>query len=96
MKNEQARLNGYGCKNCEVIFVTIDVDKGVTPFMIGCKTCDGMAYSHMYQVPDHIRPTLKPTHEWYLKSSEDRHLSLREITQRGLDIMSEGGSDGDS
>jgi len=69
-KGEQ---NVYTCQKCGGHTVTIDVDEGVTPFMIGCradriieKRCEGMAYSNFYPEkpwPAHIPREAK--WEWY-------------------------------
>jgi hypothetical protein len=62
------RKNGYSCQSCPARFVTIDVDEGVTPFMVSHAKfelgtlCTGMCHSHFYKIPQ----DLEPTHEWYL------------------------------
>jgi hypothetical protein len=83
------RVNAYTCQRCGEVTWTVDVDDGVTPFMITCRTgCRlGDAHSAFYRVPaDHP----EPTHEWYRPDEEaglrmdERHwknggLFLREI-----------------
>lgn len=55
------RINVYTCKSCGHQIVTIDIEEGVTPFMIDCKICKKDATSSFYRVPE----GLVPTHEWY-------------------------------
>lgn len=65
------RENVYVCRKCGGHTGTVDIDKGVTPFMIDCRAsgcegdCDGMAYSSFYPKgprPPHIAA---PAWEWY-------------------------------
>ena len=59
------KLNIYTCQTCRGHLVTRDVDRGVTPFMIGCKAipgCGGHMQSSMYRVFDQ---TMAETHQWY-------------------------------
>jgi hypothetical protein len=61
-RNFQGRLNRYNCRLCAQHIITIDRDKGVTPFTINCRVtpgCKGTMYSEMYRVKEG-----KPTHEW--------------------------------
>lgn len=51
----------HGGPGCGAWIVTIDVHPGVTPFILKCEACGGMAHSKMYRVA----PSLIPTHEWY-------------------------------
>lgn len=55
------RVNCYSCEECGYITKTIDVDAGVTPFMIICQ-CGGSATSSFYK---DIKPDDIPTIEWY-------------------------------
>lgn len=66
------RLNVYVCADlggkrekppCGRRLISIDVDKGVTPFMMGC-ACGGFAYSSMYRVSDDDK-VLPADIEWY-------------------------------
>jgi hypothetical protein len=75
------RENCYTCGQCGYVTVTVDVDYGVTPFMISCKAsekCQGSALSGMYPKaprPDHFPA---PTYEWYKPSkSEMNRLELQ-------------------
>lgn len=70
----QGRENVYTCQTCGGHTTTIDLDEGVTPFMIGCrakKGCHGDAYSAFYPKgprPAHIPA---PSHEWYKPVGEE-------------------------
>lgn len=84
--------NVYRCPKCGGHTVTIDVDEGVTPFMLRCRAsgregdCDGMAESSFYRVP----PDVIPQWGWFTpRGSEYRKLSpgMREhVDKGGLDI----------
>jgi len=96
------KKNRYSCIACKNKTITIDVDEGVTPFMIECFTdgCDKFATSAMYMCPQ----DLPATHEWYapdrkerrrLRGGEKEHveqggLLLRPITKRGKWRMKTG------
>lgn len=91
------RKNIYTCKKCGGVTITIDIDDGVTPFMIRCRAsgnedrCDGMAQSCMYRVPvetpDAEWEWFKPTGSQYLKLSRD----MREhVDKGGLDLRKIG------
>jgi hypothetical protein len=56
------RINCYRCQVCQAITKTIDIDRGVIPFMHRCEFCGGTAYSSFF---DDIAPAIKPTQEWY-------------------------------
>lgn len=73
------RKNAYWCADCHGYIVTIDVDEGVTPFMLACRVkgeppndCGGMMRSMFYPEEPwpaedgygHPIPT-EPTWEWY-------------------------------
>lgn len=57
------RINVYQCKNSHLT-VTVDVDEGVTPFMISCKTplCNSSANSSFY--PKGPKPSNIPDPQW--------------------------------
>ena len=46
-ENGDSKINVYVCQKCGGLTVTVDVDEGVTPFMLGCRAtgkesdCDG-------------------------------------------------------
>ena len=85
--------NVYICRQCGGKTITIDVDEGVTPFMIGCRAtgregdCDGIAESSFYRVSAN---TPEADWEWFRPTgSEYRKLSreMREhVDKGGLDI----------
>ena len=64
----QYKKNIYKCKVCKHRIVTIDRDKGTTPFLIGCtkENCKGLMQSNMYR-PSH---NLDPEYEWYYPTSK--------------------------
>lgn len=46
------KRNSYTCERCAKVIITADIDKGTTPFMIGCKAtegCTGMMRSGFYR-----------------------------------------------
>lgn len=64
----KGKKNIYTCDKCGGHIVTVDVDDGVTPFMLTCKVdeaCDGTMRSSMYRVFDQ---GMKASHEWYRPS----------------------------
>ena len=75
------RKNAYECESCGYYIVTIDRDPGVTPFMVKCENCGGMASSKFYRVQEY----LSPTHQWY------RPDSLAGIDTRYYDHLERGG-----
>lgn len=75
------RKNAYECEACGSYIITIDRDPGVTPFMVKCENCGGMASSKFYRVQDY----LDPTHEWY------RPASLAGIDKGYYDHIERGG-----
>ena len=64
----QYQKNQYWCRKCGHKTITVDRDKGTTPFLIGCikEKCTGLAESCMYN----INQGMVPTHEWYYPTSE--------------------------
>lgn len=100
MMETEPRINVYVCQVCGGHTVTVDVDEGVTPFMIGCRRqqgprrqCKGIAQSSFYQrVPLHIG---EPQWEWYRPTDEqlkniysgDSLEQMREhVAKGGLDL----------
>jgi hypothetical protein len=58
------RKNLYTCDTCGGEVVTIDTDKGVTPFMISCRAtpgCEGFMNSSFYRCD----PSRVAQFEWY-------------------------------
>jgi hypothetical protein len=85
--------NMYVCERCAGHIVTVDLEEGVTPFLIKCEAtagCSGMMKSSMYRVYDQ---SVRASHEWYrptlvmrLDAWEQEHvkkggLLLRRIAQ---------------
>jgi hypothetical protein len=60
--DSKPRINSYDCPRGHST-VTIDVDEGVTPMFLNCRTvnCGLQARSSFYHVP----VGLKPEFEWY-------------------------------
>jgi hypothetical protein len=61
----KGKKNIYTCDKCGGHIVTVDVDDGVTPFMLACKVaeeCEGTMRSSLYRVFDQ---SMKASHEWY-------------------------------
>lgn len=57
--------NIYVCERCSGHIVTVDLEDGVTPFLIRCEAtyaCEGMMKSSFYRVQDQ---TIRASHEWY-------------------------------
>jgi hypothetical protein len=80
------RLNVYRCSGGDVT-TTVDVDEGVTPFMVMCPKCGRDAQSSFYPksrpVPESIP---EPSHEWYRPSeTETRRMNhaMREHVKKG-------------
>ena len=67
--SSQYKKNMYICDDCETVYITIDRDQGITPFLMSCKTnkCEGMAQSSLYRVNQNI----VPDHEWYYPDKEE-------------------------
>lgn len=85
-KNKDLKsINCYTCEHCQHITKTINVDKGVIPYMFRCPNCKGYAYSSYFE---NIAPFLDPTIEWYRPTIEDtiqlNALDLEHILNGGL------------
>ena len=82
--------NVYVCQVCGKGVVTIDIEDGVTPFMIGCKAtegCEGDMYSSFYDVDQ----SLPAQFEWYRPTisqypQEAQGFMRKHIEQGGLEI----------
>ena len=88
--------NVYTCPECGGLTVTVDIDVGVTPFLLGCRAsgregdCGGLAESAFYPAgkrPSHIP---EPVWEWYRPTDaevEKMSPAMQEhIHAGGLDI----------
>ena len=67
----KGKKNIYTCRKCCGHIVTVDVDDGVTPFMLKCRAtegCDGTMHSSLYRVFDQ---KMAAAFEWYRPSSLD-------------------------
>lgn len=63
----EAPVNVYTCGLCRGLTVTVEVDEGVTPQIVGCRAkgegaCTGSAQSSWYKVPADAPPA---DWEWY-------------------------------
>lgn len=61
----KGKKNIYVCDKCKGHVVTVDIDEGVTPFMIRCHAtafCKGEMKSSMYRVFDQ---DMRAGFEWY-------------------------------
>lgn len=81
------RKNIYICQKCHRHIVTVDIDDGVTPFMLICratKDCNGDMYSTFYNAPQNLPPDF----EWFKpKSLKGYSPEMRDHIKRGgLDI----------
>lgn len=84
------RINIYTCTTCDGKTVTVDVNDGVTPFMIRCRAterCGGDAHSCFYRVPPGEH---KPTFEWY-KPTLKKAKRLDRTWPGTLDHVRQGG-----
>lgn len=63
----KGKENAYECQSCKGIICTIDIDEGVTPFIIECLAtkCGGEMHSSFY--PTQPKPPEMPdaAYEWY-------------------------------
>lgn len=98
------RKNIYTCGTCGGHVVTVDVDAGVTPFMIECKAapmgCQGYMQSSMYRVFDQ---RMRASWEWYkptvlevgqLSEAEQHHVAQGGLLLRraaSVDTHPQGG-----
>jgi hypothetical protein len=88
--NQLPRENVYTCEKCARFTVTVDVDEGVTPFMLKCRAsgkegdCDGTAYSACY--PTNPRPSWMPAPAWeWFKPTGSEYNKLSEAMKRHVD-----------
>jgi len=97
----EQRENVYVCQKCGGLTVTVDIDEGVTPFMLKCRAsgkegdCDGFAQSSFYPSgprPPHIP---SPSWEWFKPTGKDYKKLSRAMKEHvdagGLDIRRRGG-----
>jgi hypothetical protein len=75
----KGKKNIYQCQTCLGLICTVDRDKGVTPFMIDCKStpgCKGPMQSSFYMT----HPMLVPTFEWFRPSGEELAATCASLT----------------
>jgi hypothetical protein len=80
------RINTYTCQTCERKIVTVNVDEGTTPMMLGCRApgrCAGTMVSAGYRCDQ----SLTPTHEWYRPTLKNARRKGPEM----LDHVKQGG-----
>ena len=95
----EPRENLYVCQKCGRYTVTVDVDEGTTPFMIGCRApgprqCKGMAYSSFY--PKGPRPSYigEPKWEFYKPTDADLRKNYKGDVLEGVrEHVAKGGLD---
>ena len=97
MYDGRGEYNGYECEKCGHVTVTLYVDKGVTPFIIRCRKCGGMA-RHEYTSrtpPRHsdVKRWVRPTLEQLL---EMNIATIKHVLNGGLVFEDElkGGNNG--
>lgn len=79
----KGKINVYVCPNGHQT-ITIDIDEGTTPFMMGCRheDCKQMARSSMYN--DAVQ-SLTPEWEWY------KPKNIKRVPKNFRDHVSMGG-----
>jgi hypothetical protein len=82
------KKNRYTCKTCGGNIITVDLDEGTTPFMLGCRAthgCRGMMQSSCYR-----GVTGEPAFVWRKPTADEYRcasLGMKEhFDQGGLDI----------
>lgn len=86
--SSKGKLNAYICKTCKGKTVTIDIDDGVTPFMLNCRAtegCKSWAQSQCYDV-DPLEVG-KPAFEWYQPSLAE----IKKSSPGMIDHAAQGG-----
>jgi hypothetical protein len=95
MSEMTLRKNVYMCDRCGLPTVTVDLESGVTPFMLNCRAngegmCAGTARSLCYHAKSFPAHLPAPSFEWFKpRGSEYRKLNkaMREhVDLGGLDI----------
>lgn len=56
------RENCYLCPHCGHVTKTVDINSGISPFMMACEKCNQYARSSFYE---DLAPEQGPTWEWY-------------------------------
>lgn len=83
------KKNLYACTMCKHFIITIDVDNGVTPFMIRCKRkgCKGTMQSAFYKPLPALLQMKEPDFEWYRKTQKE----LVDVSEDAREHASKGG-----
>lgn len=89
MYDGRGKYNGYVCKNCGYITVTLYKDKGVTPFTIRCEKCENIATHeitsrfHPPAAPNisKVKNWVRPTFEQLVKMGE---ADIKHVLNGGL------------
>lgn len=81
---EERKINYYTCEKCGKIIKTIDKEPGVTPFLISCDSCEGMAQSSFYS---EIAPDKEIDYEWFRPSLQ----YLSKCTEGEIEHVLNGG-----
>lgn len=79
----KGKKNVYTCRACKEHIVTIDVDDGVTPFMLSCRAtvgCDGLMQSSFYSPACQF---FHASHEWYKPADPPEDPWERDHWERG-------------
>lgn len=72
--NFSGRFNGYICDTCDKGFLTLDIDRGVTPMFSPCfatEGCAGRAHSMMYPPGEPPAELGEPIIYWYKPNDEE-------------------------
>ena len=64
--------NVYLCDDCGCGWVSADMEKGTTPFIVGCIFCGGHATSLFYNIPQSILVNKPARMEWYVPGAAER------------------------
>lgn len=65
MYDGRGEYNGYECEKCGFVTVTLYQDKGVTPFIIRCSKCGGLArHEYTSKNPPPASPRYSPVKKW--------------------------------
>lgn len=62
------RYNRWSCA-CGYSILTVEHVDGVTPFLVPCGRCGGVAKSHFYKVT--VGPNEKPDGEWRMPTADE-------------------------
>ena len=82
------KKNVYVCQACGRKIVTLDIDEGVTPFMIPCKETEGCEEGLMRSCFYSVDQTLPVNYVWFIPKSLDGYSEsmIEHINKGGLDI----------